>query len=64
MRKHNLRVNIVYVDGHSAGTKPSQLIWGQWYGVFSGTVIPNSAGKRWDGPVSNAALDKSEIPPN
>lgn len=63
MRKHNLRVNIVYVDGHSAGTKPSQLIWGQWYGVFSGTVIPNTS-KRWNDPVSNAALDKSEISPN
>ena len=27
-KKHNQRVNTVYVDGHSAGTKPSQLIWG------------------------------------
>ena len=62
MKKHNKRVNIVYVDGHSAGSKPSQLIWGQWYGVFSGTaMLPN--GKRWDGPVSNATLDNSEIAP-
>jgi prepilin-type N-terminal cleavage/methylation domain-containing protein/prepilin-type processing-associated H-X9-DG protein len=65
MKKHNQRVNIVYVDGHSAGTKPSRLIWGQFYGVFSGAVIlGSSSGKRWDGPVSNAALDASEIPPN
>jgi prepilin-type processing-associated H-X9-DG protein len=63
MKKHNKRVNIVYVDGHSAGTKPSQLIWGQFYGIFDGTVIPGSV-KRWDRPVSNAALDASEIPPN
>jgi len=56
-------VNIVYVDGHSAGTKPSQLIWGQFYGVFGSSVVPGSS-KRWDGPVSNAALDASEIPPN
>jgi hypothetical protein len=35
-------VNIVYLDGHSAGNKPSQLIWGQRYGVLSGTVIPNT----------------------
>jgi prepilin-type N-terminal cleavage/methylation domain-containing protein/prepilin-type processing-associated H-X9-DG protein len=63
MRKHNTRVNIVYVDGHSAGSKPSQLIWGQFYGVFSGTVIPNTS-KRWDAPVGNAALDNSEVSPN
>ncbi len=63
MKKHNKRVNIVYVDGHSAGTKPSQLIWGQFYGIFSASVIPGSS-KRWDGPVSNAALDASEIAPN
>jgi prepilin-type processing-associated H-X9-DG protein len=62
MKKHNKRVNIVFVDGHSAGSKPSLLIWGQWYGVFSGTaMLPN--GKRWDGPVSNANLDNSEIAP-
>ena len=63
MKKHNKRVNIVYVDGHSAGSKPSQLIWGQFYGIFDGTVIPGSV-KRWDGPVSNAALDASEVAPN
>jgi prepilin-type N-terminal cleavage/methylation domain-containing protein/prepilin-type processing-associated H-X9-DG protein len=63
MRKHNKRMNIVYVDGHSARSKGSQLIWGQWYGVFSGTSIPNSP-KKWDGPVSNVALDDSEIPPD
>ena len=63
MKKHNQRVNIVYVDGHSAGSKPSQLIWGQFYGVFSGSVIPGSS-KRWDGPVSNAALDAAETAPN
>ena len=62
MKKHNKRVNSIFVDGHSAGSKPSQLIWGQFYGVFSGTSIPNS-GKRWNGPVSNAALDASEIAP-
>jgi hypothetical protein len=56
-------VNIVYVDGHSAGSKPSQLIWGQFYGVFSGTIIPSTS-KRWDAPVGNAALDNSEVSPN
>jgi prepilin-type N-terminal cleavage/methylation domain-containing protein/prepilin-type processing-associated H-X9-DG protein len=61
MKKHNQRVNIVYVDGHSAGSKPSQLIWGQFYGAFSGN-LPD--GKKWDGKVSNAALDASEVRPD
>ena len=60
MKKHNQRVNSVFVDGHSAGSKPSQLIWGQFYGVFSGNT---GTAKKWDGPVSNATLDASEIPP-
>jgi prepilin-type N-terminal cleavage/methylation domain-containing protein/prepilin-type processing-associated H-X9-DG protein len=63
MKKHIQRVNIVFVDGHSAGKKPSQLIWGQFYGVFSGATIPNST-KHWDGPVSNAVLDASDIKPD
>ena len=63
MKKHNQRVDTVFVDGHSAATKPSQLIWGQFYGVFSGGVIPNSANKRWDGQVGNPTLDASEIAP-
>ncbi len=62
MKKHNQRVNIVYVDGHSAGSKPSQLRWGQFYGVFSGTTIPGTS-KRWDGPVANATLDAADIAP-
>jgi len=65
MKKHNKRVNIVFVDGHAGGKKPSQLIWGQWYSVFTGTsMIPGSSSKKWDGPVSNAVLDGSDVPPN
>ncbi len=63
MKKHNKRMNVVYVDGHAASSKGSQLIWGQWYNVFSGTSIPGTS-KKWDGPVSNAALDESEIKPD
>ena len=62
MKKHNRRVSIVYCDGHSGGTKPSRLIWGQFYGVFSGG-IPNSS-KKWDGKVSNDALDAADIRPD
>jgi len=63
MKKHLKRVNVVYVDGHSAASKGSQLIWGQWYGVFSGTTVPGTS-KKWDGPVSNATLDASEVKPD
>jgi hypothetical protein len=31
-------VNVIYVDGHSARTLPSMLTWGQFYGIFSGTM--------------------------
>lgn len=61
-KKHNQRVNTVFVDGHSAGTKPSLMIWGQFYGIFSGSSIPNT-GKRWDAPVSNGALDAADVAP-
>lgn len=63
MKKHNQRMNSVFTDGHAAGNKGSQLIWGQFYNVFSGTTIPGTS-KRWDGFVSNPALDASEIKPD
>jgi prepilin-type processing-associated H-X9-DG protein len=63
MKKHNKRVNIVYTDGHAGGSRPSRLIWGQFYGIYSGTAITGSL-KKWDGKVSNEALDASEVKPN
>jgi prepilin-type N-terminal cleavage/methylation domain-containing protein/prepilin-type processing-associated H-X9-DG protein len=63
MKKHLKRMNILYVDGHAASSKGSQLKWGQWYGVFSGTSIPGTTMKP-DSPVSNAALDDSEVKPD
>jgi prepilin-type N-terminal cleavage/methylation domain-containing protein/prepilin-type processing-associated H-X9-DG protein len=38
--KHNNRVNVIYVDGHSAPSLPSHLTWGQFYGIFTG-ALPN-----------------------
>ncbi len=38
--KHNNRVNVIYVDGHSAPSLASKLTWGQFFGVFSGPM-PN-----------------------
>jgi prepilin-type N-terminal cleavage/methylation domain-containing protein/prepilin-type processing-associated H-X9-DG protein len=36
--KHNNRVNVIYMDGHSAPSLVSQLTWGQFFGVFSGQM--------------------------
>jgi prepilin-type N-terminal cleavage/methylation domain-containing protein/prepilin-type processing-associated H-X9-DG protein len=41
--KHSDRLNIIYVDGHAAPSKPSALTWGQFYGVFTpGVALPCS----------------------
>ena len=61
LKKHNLRVNIVYADGHSALQRPSRIYWGQFYAQYDGMVRPGVA---WNSPVSNAALDGAEIPPD
>jgi prepilin-type N-terminal cleavage/methylation domain-containing protein/prepilin-type processing-associated H-X9-DG protein len=36
--KHGNRVNVLYVDCHSAPSLPSALTWGQFYGVFGSGV--------------------------
>jgi prepilin-type N-terminal cleavage/methylation domain-containing protein/prepilin-type processing-associated H-X9-DG protein len=52
--KHNNRVNIVYVDGHSAPSLPSSLTWGQFYGVFTpGVALPTSPST----PISSVQSD-------
>jgi prepilin-type N-terminal cleavage/methylation domain-containing protein/prepilin-type processing-associated H-X9-DG protein len=61
MKKHNQRVNSLYVDGHASSSKPSQLKWGQFYGVYEGK-IKNST-KTPDMPVSDPVLDRAEVPP-
>jgi prepilin-type N-terminal cleavage/methylation domain-containing protein/prepilin-type processing-associated H-X9-DG protein len=61
LKKHNMRVNIVYVDGHSTLQRPSRIYWGQFYAQYSGNVRGTVA---WDSPASNAALDAAEIPPD
>jgi prepilin-type N-terminal cleavage/methylation domain-containing protein/prepilin-type processing-associated H-X9-DG protein len=41
--KHNKRVNIAFVDGHSAPSLPSSLSWGQFYGIYTpGAMLPVS----------------------
>jgi prepilin-type N-terminal cleavage/methylation domain-containing protein/prepilin-type processing-associated H-X9-DG protein len=41
--KHNSRVNVLYVDGHSAPSKPSALLWGNFSGDLDSVVAINSA---------------------
>jgi prepilin-type N-terminal cleavage/methylation domain-containing protein/prepilin-type processing-associated H-X9-DG protein len=65
--KHNKRVNIIYADGHTGPSKPSQLIWGQYYDMFAdnhGSPLTPDGFKKWTEPVSNATLDAAEyLPP-
>ena len=57
--KHSDRVNIIYVDGHAAPSKPSALTWGQFYGVYTpGTPCPTSYGTVIsDASISTPARD-------
>jgi len=60
--KHSKRVNVIYVDGHSARSKPSQLTWGQFYGKFSGTMDNNGNGNGFqaNSGICNATDDATE----
>jgi prepilin-type N-terminal cleavage/methylation domain-containing protein/prepilin-type processing-associated H-X9-DG protein len=60
-------VNVLYVDGHSATSKPSALTWGQFFGVFgSGISIPVVGGGQSsvisDAPISSSAYDGVQWP--
>jgi prepilin-type N-terminal cleavage/methylation domain-containing protein/prepilin-type processing-associated H-X9-DG protein len=61
MKKHNQRVNIVFVDGHSTLQRPSRIVWGQFYGAYKGLV---RGSVQWNAPASNLALDAAEIAPD
>jgi prepilin-type N-terminal cleavage/methylation domain-containing protein/prepilin-type processing-associated H-X9-DG protein len=60
--KHNNRINVMYVDGHAAPSYPSQLTWGQFWGVFTPGVIlrtPNLQ-QRSDLPISKPDYDSQQ----
>jgi prepilin-type N-terminal cleavage/methylation domain-containing protein/prepilin-type processing-associated H-X9-DG protein len=63
--KHDNRVNIIYVDGHSAPSLPSALTWGQFYGVLDGHVsLKTSYNTVWsDASISSPALDLQQWSP-
>jgi prepilin-type processing-associated H-X9-DG protein len=52
--RHNNRVNVVYIDGHSAPSLPSRLTWGQFYGVFAPGVTLRTSPST---PVSSVMSD-------
>ncbi|PWU08687.1 MAG: prepilin-type cleavage/methylation domain-containing protein [Verrucomicrobia bacterium] len=61
--KHNKRVNVMYVDGHAAGTLPSRLTWGQFWGILNdpSKVIHTSGRDVVAGnSISSPALDNQE----
>jgi prepilin-type N-terminal cleavage/methylation domain-containing protein/prepilin-type processing-associated H-X9-DG protein len=60
--KHNDRVNVIYVDGHAAPSKPSALTWGQFYGNFNpGVSLPTSFGAvQSDAYISIPAYDSQQ----
>jgi prepilin-type N-terminal cleavage/methylation domain-containing protein/prepilin-type processing-associated H-X9-DG protein len=60
--RHSDRVNIIYVDGHSAPSKPSALTWGQFFGNFNpGVTLTIQGGGQGsvqsDASISSAAYD-------
>jgi prepilin-type N-terminal cleavage/methylation domain-containing protein/prepilin-type processing-associated H-X9-DG protein len=55
--KHSKGVNVIYVDGHAARSRPSQLTWGQFYGKFSGFM---DNGFLATGTICNSSNDGKE----
>ncbi|HZM06326.1 MAG TPA: prepilin-type N-terminal cleavage/methylation domain-containing protein [Candidatus Saccharimonadales bacterium] len=54
--KHNNRMNVLYVDGHSVPTLVSRLTWGVFWGVYGPTpALPNR--ENWYGSISNPGYD-------
>jgi len=63
-RKHNMRMNVIFMDGHAEQLLGSQLTWGQFRASYilnvtlaAGVVVPPSE------PVSNSQLDGAEMKP-
>ena len=64
--KHFNRVNVILVDGHAAPSHPSEITWGQYYGVFNpGQTLLTSPSTSVSSvistdPISSPALDSQE----
>jgi prepilin-type N-terminal cleavage/methylation domain-containing protein/prepilin-type processing-associated H-X9-DG protein len=57
--KHSNRVNVLYVDCHAAPSYPSQLYWGQFWGIFTPgvTLATMNASVQSDAFISTKAYD-------
>jgi prepilin-type N-terminal cleavage/methylation domain-containing protein/prepilin-type processing-associated H-X9-DG protein len=56
--RHSNRVNIIFVDTHSAPVLPSALTWGQFFGVFDGSTCPTyGVTLNSTDPISSPAYD-------
>jgi prepilin-type N-terminal cleavage/methylation domain-containing protein/prepilin-type processing-associated H-X9-DG protein len=55
--KHNNRVNVLYVDGHVTTTLASQLIWGEFWGVYGTRPDWPTLPVAWNAPISKPAYD-------
>ncbi|MGD0260499.1 MAG: prepilin-type N-terminal cleavage/methylation domain-containing protein [Verrucomicrobiota bacterium] len=57
--KHSNRINVLYVDCHAAPSYPSQLTWGQFWGIFTPgvTLLTQVTAQRSDDYISTKAYD-------
>ena len=57
--KHNGRLDVVYVDGHAAPSKPSAITWGQFFGEFRPgiTLLTSGTSHVSDQSISKPAYD-------
>ncbi|HXI72638.1 MAG TPA: prepilin-type N-terminal cleavage/methylation domain-containing protein [Verrucomicrobiae bacterium] len=61
--KHSSRVNVLYVDGHCAASKPSALLWGNFSGNLDSVVTimsPSGASHNSNTPISTPDKDSVE----
>jgi prepilin-type N-terminal cleavage/methylation domain-containing protein/prepilin-type processing-associated H-X9-DG protein len=59
--KHNNRVNVLYVDGHSEAALASRLTWSVFWGIYGPPPewpdLRVPADHQWNAPISSTALD-------
>ena len=60
--KHANRVNVLYVDTHVAPSHPSELTWGQFYGVFApGVTLKTSPSTLHPTVMSDASISSPDL---
>jgi prepilin-type N-terminal cleavage/methylation domain-containing protein/prepilin-type processing-associated H-X9-DG protein len=55
--KHDNRVNVLYVDGHSAASLASQLTWGMFWGYYDSTAPVLPFAHLWNNAICTPAMD-------